>query len=129
MDIEMRKGACKNCGQIGMVEAPDISQDKIDEMVTKRCNCYESVFMREEEERKQRIRNHVANAVKGIETMFADWPEVRNLFIDKAQSVSEGTISSITVKMADSDTKASMSRKSNGSIKVTRKDSTTREIG
>ena len=129
MDIAQRRGCCRFCGQIGFVEAPDISQDQIDEMITRKCICSDSIAMREEEDRQQRIRMHVETAKKGITTLFADWPEVRELFTDKAQSVASGTISSISVKMADSDTKASMSRKSDGSLKVTRKDSTTREIG
>lgn len=129
MDIEVRKGVCKFCGQIGMVEAPDISQDQIDEMITRKCICGDSVAMREEEDRQQRIRMYVETAKKGIETLFEDWPEARRLFTDMAEPIATGTICSISIKMTDSDTRASISRKADGSLKISRKDSTTKTIG
>ena len=129
MDIEMRKGVCRFCGQIGIVEAPDISQDQIDEMITRKCICGDSAALREEEDRKQRIRMYVETAKKGIKTLFEDWPEAKRLLTEMAEPVATGTIVSISIKMEESDTRASISRKADGSLKITRKDSTTKSIG
>lgn len=130
MKIVVREGACIYCGQVGLIEAPEhCSQEKINSLVSSKCVCADAQLRREEEDRLQVIRMHIDAANKAIPQLFDDWKEAENLFLAMTKTIATGTISSVSIKMEDSDTRASMSRKADGSIKISRKDSTTRQVG
>ena len=129
MDIDMRKGTCNYCGQMGMVEAPDISQDKIDEMITRKCVCPDAALLREEEERQQAIRFSADQAKRGLDEIMDDYEKAREFLKVAVDKLAAGTFSKISVKIMDEDTTVTMTRKNDGYIKVTRKDSSTQSIG
>lgn len=130
MDLATRQGVCRFCGQIGVVEAPDISQDQIDEMITRKCVCVDAQLLREEEQKQQAIRFSADQAKRGLDEIMDDYPTAVNNFLKSAvDQLAAGTFSKISVKVMDNDTNVTMTRKNDGYIKVTRKDSSTQSIG
>lgn len=129
MDIVSRQGTCRFCGQIGVVNAPDIDQEQIDEMITRKCVCPDAALLREEEDRQQAIRFSADQAKRGLDEIMDDYEKAREFLKDAVDKLAAGTFSKISVKIMDEDTTVTMTRKNDGYIKVTRKDSSTQSIG
>lgn len=131
MEVIARKGRCGYCGQFKIIEAPEsLDQIKVDDIVTSHCQCIDARAAREEEERKKFLENCIAEAEKAIHQLFDDdWTMAAGVFISEARNVAYGDIKSITLAKEDGRSRGTISRKEDGSIKVTRKDSDTRVIG
>lgn len=129
MNITAKQGVCKFCGQIGVVEAPEISQDEIDELVTSMCICPDAEFHRNEKDRQQRILENCDRAKKAIIKIFDDKATVREMLLQNVEAIAKGIVSKVSVKLADEDLTASLVLKADGTVRVIRKETETRVEG
>ena len=122
MDIKAREGCCRFCGQVGVVECPDLPQPEIDELVTSMCYCADAENLRTEKDRELRVLENTDKAKKSITRLFEDHHVIRQILLDNAEHVARGTICNLTLKMANIDMSASLKLKNDGSVRVERKD-------
>ena len=131
MEMSNRSGCCRFCGQVKFITAPEgLEQDRVNEIITNECRCEESAELRAEVSRREEIERSIEQGEKAIKMLFGeDWEMAAEIFISQIRKVATGDVASISLKHEDADIRGSISRKADGSIRVTRKDATTRTIG
>lgn len=126
--VETVSGACRFCGQITTLEAPESwSGEELDELATELCKCEDAASYIKMKKRKE-------NAIKAVYEQYGEkgencrW-EILKLLEDVVNEVAEMMVESVTVGIAGN-LKAKISMNSKGNIKVektkTRKE--TREV-
>ena len=111
--IEDRRGACRFCGQISIVEVPrDWGDDKVDDLVTETCKCDDAKNYRHMELRKEK-------AMAAIEKQFGEenvTEKAVELMKQSVELVAGGYCDAVTVNTGNIKGKVSVNAK--GMLKV-----------
>lgn len=106
-------GCCKYCGQIiAMQVDKEYSDEVLDELASKRCDCDTARELRE-------VENAITEAIEDVDKMFPEREEVRGCIKQACDLVGHELIDSITVKI-DSRTKTTIKKTTKGKIRVER---------
>ena len=90
--LEERTGFCKYCGQAQMVEAAvDVSQEELDELATRQCNCGEA-----KEQRKKQKR--MENAELWARSNFSENNGEVQTVMNAVKAVGEYVFDNMTIK-------------------------------
>ena len=110
---ESRRGACRFCGQISIVEVPvDWEDDKVDDLVTETCKCDKAEVYRYKQSRKDK-------AVAGIEKQFGEErvsKEAMDILKEAVNMVLDGHCDTVQINVGNIKGKVSINAK--GAIKV-----------
>jgi len=121
-------GSCRFCGQIQAMDqlAPDVTQDEVDEAVTRKCDCSEAIHYRAVQSRIETARKKVNElfvekaGLYGFATLEDE--HILSLIDQIVILVSNGWIRSGQVQLTGNE-KAKVSMTSKGEIKVERAES------
>lgn len=97
--METRKGTCRFCGRIRLIEVPNgYTREEIDEDVTNECRCDEAKAYREKKENEERVEVQKLSA-KGttFELFHNDFPEVEQLLNETITLLVEKKVKKLTI--------------------------------
>lgn len=115
MNLINTKGACKHCGQIIILDIDEdaaFSQQEIDELASKRCDCEIAKIQRD-------IENSISDAIEDVDKMFPESENIRGYVKQACELVGREYVENITIKI-DSRTKAQIKKTTKGKIRVER---------
>lgn len=108
-----RIGYCMYCRQSQMLDVREfMTQDELNQDVTEVCNCEGAKIAREKVKKKD-------EAVKNIEILFEDLPDIANILTGVVIPIVEGKVSKVVIDTGKK-VKAQVTRVSKDNIKVER---------
>lgn len=122
--IATRTGACRFCGQIKAVEAPeDWSEEKVDELVAENCGCDDAIWYQNKKKRKENVHGAIDKLVETESIAEKDEvvpQEAVDLLHIAADQLCDEVLKSITIE-TDSGIIVKMNVTAKESIKMERK--------
>ena len=121
-ELVTETGACRYCGQLAQVEVPATwDEDKINELVTEKCECCDAVEYAKMKNRKANAHEKIVLLFGGKSAMPVD-DKAEELLHLAVEAAVEWDIEKISVDIKDG-TKGKISRTAKGSIKIERSES------